>query len=88
MHEQSRTAPGRTLTNFQASRLDFARLDLEAARAQDLGQLDAAKLILVIERLRGRLDDMINLVDEVTRNPGDSPKRPCGPTLFVRDNTI
>lgn len=64
--EHSRTTPGRTLTNSQATRVDFARRDLETARAEDLAQLGAAGLILRIERLRGRLGDMLDLVDELT----------------------
>jgi hypothetical protein len=58
-----------TLTDLQQSRVDFARCDLEAARALDLGRLDAASLILVIEKLRGRLDDVLTLVDEVCEPP-------------------
>lgn len=66
MPEQSPSAPGCTLTGSQATRVDFARRDLEAARAADLAQLPPAGLILQIERLRGRLDDMLQVVDELT----------------------
>lgn len=69
--EPSRNTPGR-LTSSQRTRVDFARNDLETARSEDLAQLEAARLILVIERLRGRLDDMLTLVDEVT-SPGQMP---------------
>jgi hypothetical protein len=62
--EHTRT-PGR-LTAEQATRIDYARRDLEYARSEDLAQLEAAGLILVIERLRGRLDDVLTLVDEIT----------------------
>ncbi|MGW3023228.1 hypothetical protein [Streptomyces sp. NPDC001221] len=55
------------LTGLQASRLDFARRDLEYARAEDLAQLDDAGLILLVEKLRGRLDDILDLVNEVTQ---------------------
>ncbi len=55
----------RALTESQQTRLEFARRDLESARAADLAQLPAAGLILMIERLRGRLGDVIDLVDEV-----------------------
>ncbi len=66
MHDQA-PAPGQTtLTNLQASRVDFARRDWEYARSEDLGQLEAASLILMVERLRGRLGDMLDLVQEVT----------------------
>ncbi|MGA6223444.1 hypothetical protein ACPESV_24300 [Streptomyces umbrinus] len=56
-----------TLTDMQKSRIDFARRDLETARASDLAQLPHAGLILQIERLRGRLDDMLLLVDEISQ---------------------
>lgn len=55
------------LTDTQRTRIDFARRDLEYARAEDLAQLDAAGLILMVERLRGRLCDMLDLVDEIAR---------------------
>lgn len=55
------------LTDMQFSRIDFARRDLETARAEDLAQLPHAGLILQIERLRGRLDDILQLVDEITQ---------------------
>ncbi|MFJ4624171.1 hypothetical protein [Streptomyces sp. NPDC088812] len=71
--EQAHT-PGLVLTDIQRSRIDFARRDLESARAEDLAQLPAACLILLVERMRGRLDDMLKLVDEITE-PG-----PPGPT--------
>jgi hypothetical protein len=63
MHEQS---PGRpALTDMQFARLDYARRDYEAARTTDLADLDAAGLILLVEHLRGRLGDALNLFDEV-----------------------
>lgn len=63
--EQSRplTEP---LTDLQYARIDYARRDLEYARAEELAHLDIAGLILVIERLRGRLYDILDLVDEIT----------------------
>lgn len=67
MHEQHPPTPARPpLTDMQSARLDYARRDLETARAADLAQLPPAGLILQIERLRGRLDDMLQLVDEIT----------------------
>lgn len=63
--EHCRITPGR-LTSSQLTRIDFARRDLETARAEDLAHLDAAGLILRIERLRGRLGDMLDVIDEVT----------------------
>lgn len=65
--EQTRPNPG-SLTSIQKTRIDFARRDFEYARSEDLAQLDAAGLILLIEKLRGRLGDMLDLVDEVTPN--------------------
>lgn len=67
--EQSRPtpAPG-PLTDLQRTRIDFARRDLEYARSEDLAQLDDAGLILLIERLRGRLGDVLDLVDEISPN--------------------
>lgn len=67
MHYQPH-APGQTrLTDLQRTRVDFARRDLESARAEDLAQLDAAGLILVVERLRGRLADVLEVVGEIAR---------------------
>ena len=63
--EQSRPLTG-PLTDLQRARIDYAGRDLEYTRAEDLAQLDAAGLILMIERLRSRLDDMLCLVGEVT----------------------
>lgn len=65
MHEPS---PDGRLTEEQRARIDFARRDLETARAADLGALQAAGLILVIERLRLRLDDALQLIDEITQS--------------------
>lgn len=69
--EQSHPHPG-PLTDLQRTRIDFARRDYENARAADLGQLDAAGLVLLVEKLRGRLGDMLDLLDEVTP---DSPEK-------------
>jgi hypothetical protein len=54
-----------TLTDIQRTRIDFARRDWEYARSEDLAQLDDAGLILLIEKLRGRLGDMLDLADEL-----------------------
>ena len=62
--EQSRPLTG-PLTGSQRCRIDFARRDLESARAEDLAQLEAAGLILLVERMRGRLGDMLDLIDEI-----------------------
>lgn len=67
MTEQPDPLQRRTLTNEQTARLDFTRRDLDHARTEDLAQLEKPELILLIERLRSRLDDTIQLVDETTR---------------------
>lgn len=64
-NEQFGTTPGR-LTNSQRTRIDSATRDLEYARSEDLAQLGAGGLILLVERLRGRLGDVLDLVGEVT----------------------
>ncbi|MFK0018174.1 hypothetical protein [Streptomyces sp. NPDC090798] len=56
-----------SLTEEQKARIDYARRDLATARATDLGVIPAAGLILVIERLRLRLDDALQLIDEITQ---------------------
>lgn len=53
------------LTDSQWTRIEFARRDYEYARSEDLAQLEAAGLILIVEKLRGRLGDVLDLVDEV-----------------------
>jgi hypothetical protein len=62
--EQSRKTAGAV----QRSRIDFARRDLDYARSEDLAQLPTAGLILLVERLRGRLGDMLDLIDETTHD--------------------
>jgi hypothetical protein len=64
--EQPHTAPGHALTRLQRDRIDFARRDYESARAEDLARLPRAHLILLVERMRGRLGDTLDLVDEIT----------------------
>lgn len=54
------------LTPMHHTRIDFARRDLEYARSEDLAQLDAAGLILLVEKLRGRLADVLDVIDELT----------------------
>ncbi|MFD0434757.1 hypothetical protein [Streptomyces chartreusis] len=57
------------LTPTQQTAIDFARRDLTEARAADLASIDDARLILLVERLRGRLDDVLRVVDEVAAPP-------------------
>lgn len=64
--EQPRIATGAALTSLQRDRVGFARHDYEAARAEDLARLPRAHLILLVERIRGRLGDALDLIDEVT----------------------
>ncbi|MEI5100275.1 hypothetical protein RB200_19325 [Streptomyces sp. PmtG] len=45
--------------------MDYARRDLESARAADLAILEPAGLILLVERLRTRLDDALQIIDEL-----------------------
>lgn len=65
MTEQPDPTQGRALTPTQAARRDFARDD--PARTEDLSRMQPDGLILTVERLRGRLDDMLHLIDEVTQ---------------------
>lgn len=62
--EPSRPHSGH-LTDLQRARIDYARRDLEYARAEDLAQLPAEGLILLVERLRTRLDDVLQVIDEI-----------------------
>ncbi|WP_217553087.1 hypothetical protein [Streptomyces sp. GbtcB6] len=54
------------LTPLQRVRVHFARADLQRSRVTDLAELDEAHLILLVERLRGRLDDVLAVLDEMT----------------------
>jgi hypothetical protein len=56
--------PARPLTAAQRTRVAIARSDLLSAREADLGAMSAASLILLVERLRNRLDDTLRLLDE------------------------
>ncbi|MFJ4682075.1 hypothetical protein [Streptomyces sp. NPDC088789] len=58
-------SPTGRLTDSQKARIDYARRDLDQARFEELAQLEPAGLVLLIERLRGRLDDMLTLLDEI-----------------------
>jgi len=63
MTDETPRHPG-PLTDNQRARIGYARLDLDSARAEDLAQLDAAGLILLVERLRSRLGEVLDLMDE------------------------
>lgn len=65
MNDEQPPAPGR-LTASQKTRVEFARHTLESARAEDLAQMEADRLILLVEQLRNRLGDVLSLVDEAT----------------------
>lgn len=77
MTEQPHPAQGSPLTTSQATRRDFARQGLHEARGARLDTLEPHRLILLVERLTGELDDILHLVDEITsatpRLPGDNP---------------
>jgi hypothetical protein len=51
----------------QLTRLELAGHDLAQAREADLAAMDPATLILLVERLRGTLDDVVRLVDELAQ---------------------
>jgi hypothetical protein len=65
MTDETPHTPG-PLTDQQQASVDYARRDLEQARATDLAQLPADRLILLVERLRHRLDDTLQLIDDLT----------------------
>ena len=58
--------PRLALTGLQRDRIEYARRDLEDARAADLTQMPAANLVLLVEKLRRRLDDTLKVLDEVS----------------------
>lgn len=68
---------GSPLTASQATRRDFARQGLDEARNARLANLEPHRLILLVERLTGELDDILHLVDEITgatpQAPSDNP---------------
>ncbi|WP_138909458.1 hypothetical protein [Streptomyces chryseus] len=53
-----------TLDRSQRGRFDYVRIHLQQARSIDLATLDPAALIMLVERLRGGLDDMVRLFGE------------------------
>lgn len=57
--------PAVALTREQETRLYMARQDLDTARAVDLAALDLPTLILLFERLRGSLDDVLRLINDL-----------------------
>jgi hypothetical protein len=57
--------PAARLTDLQTARIDYARRELETLRAEDLAQLEPASLVLIVERLRIRLYETLEVVDEV-----------------------
>ncbi len=65
MHEQHPPAPGNPHNDSHATRVEYAKRDLEATRVTELADLNPAGLILLVERLRTRLDDMLQLIDEI-----------------------
>jgi hypothetical protein len=67
MTEPDSLTQGSPLTPTQATLVDYARRELEAVRATTLAKLDDAELILTVERLRQRLDDTLQVIDETLR---------------------
>lgn len=65
MTDQPHDNPAVPLTDSQRSRIDYARRDLDRARSEDLAALEPAKLILLIEMLRRRLDDTLQVLEEL-----------------------
>ena len=64
------------LTDAQRTRLEGARRDLEYARSADVARLDEGGLILLVDRLRGRLGDMLELVNEVCDAEAETDDNP------------
>lgn len=58
--------PPHPLTPQQQARVALAQRDLEEARAADLATIDAAALVMMVEKLRSSLYDTVRLVHEVT----------------------
>ncbi|MEU3546288.1 hypothetical protein [Streptomyces longwoodensis] len=64
--------PHDALTPVQRTMVEAARADLALASVAPLVELDAAQLILLVERLRGRLHTVLSVLDEVTDDePGE-----------------
>ncbi|MFB7285414.1 hypothetical protein [Actinacidiphila glaucinigra] len=66
MHDDDPHAAANPMCSARRARLSLARQDLDSARDAKLDSMDVAGLVLLVERLRGSLDDVIRLVDEVT----------------------
>ncbi|WP_354596051.1 hypothetical protein R1Y80_00615 [Streptomyces sp. JL1001] len=49
----------------QQARRDFARTALAEARSTELVTVGEPGLILLVERLRGHLDEALSLIDEI-----------------------
>lgn len=62
---ESEAGPRARLTKHEHTRLLQAASDLSEARRADLTLLDAAGLIRMVERLRGSLDDMVQLLRDL-----------------------
>lgn len=67
MHHHAENAP--LFSAVQRAVIDYARRDLESAHAQDLAQMPAARLVLLVERLRIRLDAVLEVIDEASERP-------------------
>ncbi|MFF0140492.1 hypothetical protein ACFYRN_29010 [Streptomyces sp. NPDC005227] len=77
MHEPEPPTPGRPqLSDWQLSRLDYARRDLESIRSQDLEEVPPSGLVLMVATLTRRLEDSLAIHTEVC---GPLPHGPAGP---------
>ncbi|MEV0115897.1 hypothetical protein AB0H77_22050 [Streptomyces sp. NPDC050844] len=77
--------PAPHLTPAQASVIEFARADLARARITDLGALDSAGLLLQVERLRTRLDDVLGVIDDLVEENRSSEADPSSPATKIPD---
>lgn len=59
--------PRMALDDYEQTRLAQAIADLDEARRADLTLLPDASLIRLVERLRGSLDDMVQLLQDLQR---------------------
>jgi len=70
LHERPEATPHQLLTPTQQTIVHFARQDLTTARSADLGSIEAASLILLVERMRHRLGSVLEVIDEVATASG------------------
>lgn len=77
MHQEEPPTPGRPqLSDWQLTRLDYARRDLDSIRSQDLQEVPPQGLILMVATLTRRLEASLDVVTELC---GPLPHGPAGP---------